>query len=111
MSLNYTVSRTTPIALEIVLLDGDRFCDAADEAAAQRIIACVNACKDIETKYLLEFPNWKLAVATMARPGDVCNLILKLGTYREALEKIAKVSTEDFAYVGDLKVIAEEALK
>ena len=63
-------------------------CDLT-EASAKRIVACVNACKDISTEHLTQFPNWKLAVINMARPGDVANLILKLGAYRDALAKIA----------------------
>lgn len=55
--------------------------------------------------------NWQLAPVGGAKPVEVAALLLKLGTYRAALEQIAKISTEDFAYVGDLKVIAEEALK
>lgn len=64
-------------------------CDLT-EASAKRIVACVNACKDISTEHLTQFPNWKLAVINMARPGDVANLILKLGAYREMMAKLVE---------------------
>lgn len=88
------------------------FCDREPLAKAniERIIACVNACASIPTESLTAL-NWQLAPVGGARPVDVAALLLKLGAYREALEKIAKVSTEDFAYVGDLKDIAVGALK
>lgn len=76
---------------------------------AERVVACVNACKDISTEHLNQFPNWKLAVGNMARPGDVANLILKLGAYREALALVAGL-LED----GDWRTAtarAREALK
>lgn len=76
---------------------------------AERIVACVNACKDITTEHLTQFPNWKLAVGNMARPGDVANLILKLGAYREALEAIVHC-LEDEQWQSALS-IANEALK
>lgn len=122
MSLNYTISRLAemgPESREFVTLDGDRFCEAADEAAAQRIEACVNACKDITTEHLTQFPNWKLAVGNMARPGDVANLILKLGAYREALAQIAardRAQEHEDNYMLACRInaiigIAQEALK
>ena len=91
------------------------FCDREPLAKSniERIIACVNACKDIETKYLNEFPNWTLAVAHMARPGDVANLILKLGAYREALEKITKLigPGPGLPIFDDINEVVREALK
>lgn len=64
--------------------------ELVDQTNAQRIVACVNACKDITTEHLTQFPNWKLAVGNMARPGDVANLILKLGAYREMMAKLVE---------------------
>ena len=86
---------------------------------AERVVACVNACKDISTEHLTQFPNWKLAVSNMARPGDVANLILKLGAYREALAQIAardRAQEHEDNYMLACRVnavigIAQEALK
>ena len=86
---------------------------------AERIVACVNACKDISTEHLTQFPNWKLAVGNTARPGDVANLILKLGAYREALAQIAardRAQEHEDNYMLACRVnavigIAQEALK
>lgn len=93
-------------------------CDLT-EASAKRIVACVNACKDISTEHLTQFPNWKLAVGNTARPGDVANLILKLGAYREALAQIAardRAQEHEDNYMLACRVnavigIAQEALK
>lgn len=74
---------------------------------AERIVACANACKDISTEHLTQFPNWKLAVATMARPGDVCNLILSRDKYMKALQNIADMTV---ASSDDDKIELVEAL-
>lgn len=87
MSLNYTVSRTTPTSYEFVLLDGDRFAEAAGEAEAQRLEACVNACADIPTEALVSM-NWQLAPVAGAKPLDVAKLILRMNEYREAITKL-----------------------
>lgn len=90
MSLNYTIARLAemgPESREFVTLDGDRFCEAAHEAAAQRIEACVNACASIPTESLIAL-NWQLAPMGGARPVDVAALLLKLVAYREAAEKL-----------------------
>lgn len=121
MSLNYTIARLAemgPESREFVTLDGDRFCEAAHEAAAQRIEACVNACKDIPTEALTGL-NWQLAPVGGARPVDVAALLLKLGAYRKALERIAEAAEasldDDSAGVIEdfnaLVYTAQEALK
>lgn len=91
---------------------GDQIAMGLTEADANRIVTCVNACKDITTEHLTQFPNWKLAVGNMARPGDVANLILKLGAYREALEAIVHCleDGQDSEWQSAFS-IANEALK
>lgn len=77
---------------------------------AERIVACVNACKDISTEHLTQFPNWKLAVGNMARPGDVANLILSRGHYIQVLKDIVDVLERDQDWQAALR-FANEALK
>lgn len=92
MSLNYTIARLAemgPESREFVTLDGDRFCEAAHEAAAQRIEACVNACASIPTESLTAL-NWQLAPVGGAKPVDVAALLLRLGTYRKVMEKLVE---------------------
>lgn len=84
--------------------------EARAVANAHRIIACVNACAGIPNEALASL-DWQLMPKGGAKPELVAGLLLKLRKYEAALAKIAQVSTEDFAYVGDLKDIANDALK
>ena len=59
------------------------------QANAERIVACVNACASIPTESLTTL-NWQLAPVGGARPVDVAALLLRLGTYREAAEKLVE---------------------
>lgn len=67
------------------------FCDREPLAQAniERIVACVNACASIPTESLTAL-NWQLAPVGGARPVDVAALLLKLGAYREAAEKLVE---------------------
>lgn len=108
-TLNFTIARLAemgPESRELVYLDGDRFCEATGEAAAARILACVNACASIPTESLTAL-NWQLAPVGGARPVDVAALLLKLGAYREALENIAENPFDDDYVLNTVK----EALK
>lgn len=55
---------------------------------AARIVACVNACADISTADLLQHVTWRAAVANMARPGDITNLVMRNERNAQVLEAI-----------------------
>lgn len=54
---------------------------------AERIVACVNACKDIPTESLTAL-DWQLAPKAGARPIDVAKLLLKMDVYRNAMARL-----------------------
>lgn len=54
---------------------------------AERIVACVNACKDIPTESLTAL-DWQLAPKASARPVDVAKLLLKMDVYRNAMARL-----------------------
>ena len=54
---------------------------------AERIVACVNVCKDIPTESLTAL-DWLLAPKAGARPIDVAKLLLKMDVYRNALARL-----------------------
>lgn len=63
-------------------------CDLT-EASAKRIVACVNACKDIPTNALIAL-EWQLAVKGAATPEQVARLLLKLNEYRDMVAKLVE---------------------
>ncbi len=60
-----------------------------DRANAERIVACVNACKDIPTNALIAL-EWQLAVKGAATPEQVARLLLKLNEYRDMVAKLVE---------------------
>lgn len=54
---------------------------------AERIVACVNACKDIPTESLTAL-DWQLAPKAGARPINVAKLLLKMDVYRNAMARL-----------------------
>lgn len=54
---------------------------------AQRIVACVNACKDIPTSALTAL-EWQLTIKGAATPEQVARLLLKLNEYRDMMAKL-----------------------
>ena len=60
-----------------------------DRANAERIVACVNACKDIPTSALTAL-EWQLAIKGAATPEQVARLLLKLNEYRDMMAKLVE---------------------
>lgn len=54
---------------------------------AERVVACVNACKDIPTSALTAL-EWQLAIKGAATPEQVARLLLKLNEYRDMMAKL-----------------------
>lgn len=59
------------------------------DADAERIVACVNACKDIPTSALTAL-EWQLAIKGAATPEQVARLLLKLNEYRDMMAKLVE---------------------
>ena len=72
---------------EVMSATGDVVFKEADKVEAERIVACVNACKDIPTSALTAL-EWQLAIKGAATPEQVARLLLKLNEYRDMMAKL-----------------------
>ena len=74
---------------EVLSAAGDVVLKETWKTDAERIVACVNACKDIPTNALIAL-EWQLAVKGAATPEQVARLLLKLNEYRDMVAKLVE---------------------